>query len=240
MELDELHVRDDRSRAPGHRHAVARRDVRVRRVEINFPAAARGQDQPVGPNRFHFARALIEHVNAEAAIFRGEAKFARRDQIDRHVIFQQLDPGRAGRARAAASSRSRDRSRPAHAGRAASNGRPRARDRARDARRLRARRNAARAPPTREPASGPSITIVRTAASSHRPAPASSVSCTCSSNESSSLVTQAIPPCAQAVFESAPLRFVITATEPCAAAFKAKVSPAMPLPMTTKSYSFIP
>ena len=36
-----------------------------------------------------------------------------------------------------------------------------------------------------------------------------------------------------------PLRFVITATEPCFAAFRAKVSPAMPLPITTKSYSFM-
>jgi len=45
-------------------------------------------------------------------------------------------------------------------------------------------------------------------------APASSVSPTWSSKESSSLVTHAIPPCAQAVLESTPLRFVITATEP--------------------------
>src|SRR5207245_7940780 len=71
------------------------------------------------------------------------------------------------------------------------------------------------------------------------PAPASSVSRTCSSNESSSLVTQAIPPCAQAVFVSEPLRFVITATEPCFAAFNAKLRPAIPLPITTKSYSFM-
>src|SRR6266487_3608935 len=54
------------------------------------------------------------------------------------------------------------------------------------------------------------------------------------------LVTQAIPPCAQAVFVSEPLRFVITATDPCFAAFNAKLRPAMPLPITTKSYSFIP
>src|SRR6476660_8904349 len=88
--------------------------------------------------------------------------------------------------------------------------------------------------------SGPSVTIVRTTGSSHKPTPASSVSRTCSSNESSSLVTQAIPPCAQAVFVSEPLRFVMTATEPCFAAFNAKLRPAMPLPITTKSYSFIP
>ena len=61
----------------------------------------------------------------------------------------------------------------------------------------------------------------------------------CRSNESSPLVTQATPPCAQAVFESTPLRFVMIATRPCFAAFSAKVRPAMPLPMTTKSNSLI-
>src|SRR5213076_1474514 len=66
-----------------------------------------------------------------------------------------------------------------------------------------------------------------------------SVSRTCSSNESSLLVTQAIPPCAQAVLVSEPLRLVITATEPCFAAFNAKLRPAIPLPITTKSYSFM-
>src|SRR5438552_5757110 len=86
--------------------------------------------------------------------------------------------------------------------------------------------------------SGPSVTMVRTTFSSQSPAPASSVSRTCSSNESSSLVTHAIPPCAHAVLVSAPLRFVMTATEPCCAAFSAKLSPAIPLPTTTKSNSF--
>src|SRR5436853_796248 len=32
----------------------------------------------------------------------------------------------------------------------------------------------------------------------------------------------------------------MTATDPCFAAFSAKLSPAIPLPITTKSYSFIP
>ena len=43
-----------------------------------------------------------------------------------------------------------------------------------------------------------------------------------------------------AVFVSEPLRLVTTATDPCFAAFNAKLRPAMPLPITTKSYSFIP
>jgi hypothetical protein len=41
------------------------------------------------------------------------------------------------------------------------------------------------------------------------------------------------------VFVSEPLRFVITATDPCFAAFNAKLRPAIPLPITTKSYSFM-
>ncbi len=82
---------------------------------------------------------------------------------------------------------------------------------------------------------GPSLTMVRTAASSHSPAPASSVSSTCESTVSSLLQTHATPPCAQAVLESAGARLVTMATRPCAAAFSAKVSPATPLPMTIKS-----
>jgi hypothetical protein len=72
--------------------------------------------------------------------------------------------------------------------------------------------------------------IVRTTASSHNLALASSVSRTCGSSESSSLVTQAIPPCAQAAFVSASLLFVVTGAEPRSAVFNAKLRPAMPLP----------
>ena len=94
MELDELHVGDGGSRAPGHRHPVARRDVGVRRVKIDLPAAARSEDQPVGPNRLDVTRDLVEHVSAEATVLGGESKFPRRNQIDGHVMFQQLHPGR--------------------------------------------------------------------------------------------------------------------------------------------------
>src|SRR5438045_8925388 len=84
--------------------------------------------------------------------------------------------------------------------------------------------------------SGLSLTIVRTTSSSHRPAPASSVSRTCNSNESSSLVTQATPPWAQAVLVSAPFGFVITATDPCRDDLSAKLRAAILLPITTESY----
>jgi hypothetical protein len=39
-------------------------------------------------NGFHFARALVEHVDAETTIFSGKPKFSGRDQVNRHVIFQ--------------------------------------------------------------------------------------------------------------------------------------------------------
>ena len=87
--------------------------------------------------------------------------------------------------------------------------------------------------------SGPPVTTARTASSWQSPAPAARVSWIWRSNESSPLVTQATPPCAHAVFESARPLLVIRATLPFSAAFRAKLSPAMPLPMTTKSNSFM-
>ena len=76
MKLDELHVGDDRAGAPGHRHAVAGRDRGVGRVEINLAAAAGGEDETIGANRFHLAGFFIEHINAEAAILGRKAELA--------------------------------------------------------------------------------------------------------------------------------------------------------------------
>ena len=85
------------ARAPCHRHAVAGRDVGIGRVEINFPATAGRQHDPVRPNRFYLAGFFIENVNAEATIFRRETELGRGDQIDRHVIFQKIDMRLAAR-----------------------------------------------------------------------------------------------------------------------------------------------
>src|SRR5438270_2187365 len=74
MELDEFHVRDDRADAPGHSHAVARRDVGISRVEINFPATAGRKDEPIGADGFHFATSFVEDIHADATIFRREAE----------------------------------------------------------------------------------------------------------------------------------------------------------------------
>ena len=78
----------DRARSPGHGDAIAGRDIRIRRIEINFPATSGRQNDPVRTNRFYLSADLIEDVNAERAIFHGEAEFASGDQVDRHMIFQ--------------------------------------------------------------------------------------------------------------------------------------------------------
>ena len=79
MELDELHVRDRHAGAPGHRHAVAGRDVRVGCVEINFPAAAGREHNSIGSNRLNSGSVFIEHINSETTIFRCETKFGGRN-----------------------------------------------------------------------------------------------------------------------------------------------------------------
>ena len=89
--------------------------------------------------------------------------------------------------------------------------------------------------PTR---AGPSATMVRTASTSHNPAPTDNVSATCNSVESdTSSTTAATPPWAQRVAASDRLPLVTTPTSrPCSrAARTAADSPAMPLPSTNRS-----
>ena len=65
--------------------------VGVGRVEINFAASAGREDQPIGSDGFHHAGNFIEHVNPEAMILGRKAKFRGRDEIDRHMILEQLN-----------------------------------------------------------------------------------------------------------------------------------------------------
>ena len=90
MELNELHVRNHRAGPPGHRHSVAGRDRGIRRVKINLSAPAGGEEEAIGPDRFHLAGNFIQNVNAQTMIFSRETEFPGGDQIDRHVIFEQL------------------------------------------------------------------------------------------------------------------------------------------------------
>ena len=109
MKLDELHIGDYGAGAPRHRHAIACRDVRVGRVEINLPATAGREDQAISADRFHLAGGFIKDIDAETAVFGREAKFRRGDQIDRHVIFEYLDVAAIPEPRGATSSQFRNR-----------------------------------------------------------------------------------------------------------------------------------
>ena len=88
----------------------------------------------------------------------------------------------------------------------------------------------------RRTASGPSVTRMRTASSSHRPAPATSVSSRCCSGVSPSPRAAAMPPCAQRV-EPSSRRALVTTTvrRPAASQRRAAVRPATPEPTTTTS-----
>src|SRR5205814_2545929 len=70
---------------------VARRDVGIGCIKINLPASAGRQDQAISANGFYFTAPLVEDVNTETTILRGEAELARRNEIDRHLILQQVD-----------------------------------------------------------------------------------------------------------------------------------------------------
>ena len=87
MKLDEFHVRDLGARSPRHRHAIACRDIRIRRVQINFAATAGREHDSIRTDRFYFSFFFVQHVNAKTAVFCGEAELGRGDQIHRHVIF---------------------------------------------------------------------------------------------------------------------------------------------------------
>ena len=50
VELHELHVAELRTRSPGHRHAVAARTGRVRRLAVELTRAAGGEDRPPCPD----------------------------------------------------------------------------------------------------------------------------------------------------------------------------------------------
>ena len=88
MKLDELHVRDLDACSPRHRHAVSSRDVRIRRVQVNFPATAGCQDDSIRPDRFHVTGFFVQNIDAKAAVFCCETEFGCRNQVDGHVIFQ--------------------------------------------------------------------------------------------------------------------------------------------------------
>ena len=95
VKLDELHVRNGRAGAPGHRHAVAGGHIGIGRVEINLPATAGGEDSDRRAEGFDRSGGLIEDIGADDAVFHGVAELAGGDEIDGHVVRHGFD-GRVG------------------------------------------------------------------------------------------------------------------------------------------------
>jgi hypothetical protein len=94
VELEELHVRDERARAVRHRDAVARRDVGVGRVEVDLARAARREDRGARRDRVDLARVgalgrRVEHVRAGDLV--RPAVLRELDEIHGHVVLEHAD-----------------------------------------------------------------------------------------------------------------------------------------------------
>src|SRR5690606_22532992 len=90
VELVELHVGHPATGAPGHGNAIARCAVRIAGIEVHLAGATGGQYGEASAEGLYMAAATIEDIGAQAAIVL-LAEFGAGDQIDRDVIFQQLD-----------------------------------------------------------------------------------------------------------------------------------------------------
>ena len=87
---------------------------------------------------------------------------------------------------------------------------------------------------------GPSVTSTSTARGSHRPAPATRVSCRCAAGESDGSSAAAMPPCAHTVEPDARMSLVTSRTRGTRVrSSSAAVRPAMPEPTTTASASTV-
>jgi hypothetical protein len=71
MKLHELHVGERGARAVRHGHPVSGRDVRIRRVQVDLPDPARGQEGDGRQDALHAPGLDIERVGAEAAFRAG-------------------------------------------------------------------------------------------------------------------------------------------------------------------------
>ena len=68
MELHVLRVHDPRSGAVGHHYAVPDGAARVRRVQVDLPDAAGGQDGVVGEDGVDLVALVVEQVGAGAFV----------------------------------------------------------------------------------------------------------------------------------------------------------------------------
>ena len=65
------HVRHLGADAPSHGDAVAGGYIGVRRIQVYFRSAARGQHDGLGDERLHLTRRFIEDVSPENPVFGG-------------------------------------------------------------------------------------------------------------------------------------------------------------------------
>ena len=100
MELDHLHVAHFGAGAIGHRDAIAGRDIRIRRELIDLAGPAGGEDDGIGGNRLDASGLGVEDVETEDTVIgrtdRAGAEFGSGDQVDRKVVLEHHDFGRAG------------------------------------------------------------------------------------------------------------------------------------------------
>ena len=225
VELHELHVAQHGPGPVGHGVPVAGGHVGVGGVREDLPGAAAGQHDR--PGAVHRQLALL-----------GPARARPRSAA---VVGEQVDDELASRAgrrgcprpwpppvRSPPRCRWRHRRRAPPAAPSAPPRRPGSAGR-------RAGRTSCPDAPAPAPGPGPPRTRMRTASSSHRPPPATRVSCRCSSGESRGPRAAAMPPWARKVVVSSRVLLVSRATFHLRAAPTAAVRPAMPPPTTRTS-----
>ena len=94
MELDELHVADAATGAPGGSDAVAGGGVGIGRVQIDLARAAGGQNGVCRAEGEHVATLHIQRISA-VALVAGALELAVGDQVNQHVVLEHRDVGRA-------------------------------------------------------------------------------------------------------------------------------------------------
>ena len=92
VELDEFHIGNSASCAPGHGNAVARGCVGVGGVVVHFARAAASQHNVRAGQREYALRLFIQNVSTQnTGLFLAQTVAG--DQVDHHVVFKQLNVG---------------------------------------------------------------------------------------------------------------------------------------------------
>src|ERR1044071_10051588 len=101
MELNEFHVGHRGSGAISHRHAIAGGDIGIGGIEIDLATTTRGKERDWSGKCLHRAGCLVQNVNTKTLVAKtcararglleGAVELACREQIDREMIFKDLD-----------------------------------------------------------------------------------------------------------------------------------------------------